>query len=60
VTGFTGVTPVWVVARADGQKVYVLTQGDGQLVTIDTGHGHGYQQSSRRHWSETLFSSIRI
>jgi len=36
VTGFTGVTPVWVVARADGQKVYVLTQGDGQLVTIDT------------------------
>ncbi len=36
VTGFTGVTPVWVVARADGQKVYVVTQGDGQLVTIDT------------------------
>ena len=36
VTGFTGVTPVWVVARQDGQKVYVLTQGDGQLVTIDT------------------------
>jgi YVTN family beta-propeller protein len=36
VTGFTGVTPVWVVARADNQKVYVLTQGDGQLVTIDT------------------------
>jgi len=36
VTGFTGVTPVWVVARGDSQKVYVLTQGDGQLVTIDT------------------------
>jgi YVTN family beta-propeller protein len=36
VTGFTGVTPVWVVARSDGQKVYVLTEGDGQLVTIDT------------------------
>jgi YVTN family beta-propeller protein len=36
VTGFTGVTPVWVVARSDSQKVYVLTQGDGQLVTIDT------------------------
>jgi hypothetical protein len=36
VTGFTGTNPVWVVARADGQKVYVLTQGDGQLVTIDT------------------------
>ena len=35
VTGFTGVTPVWVVARGDSQKVYVLTQGDGQLVTID-------------------------
>jgi YVTN family beta-propeller protein len=36
ITGFTGTTPVWVVARADSQKVYVLTQGDGQLVTIDT------------------------
>jgi YVTN family beta-propeller protein len=36
VTGFTGVTPVWVLARSDGQKVYVLTEGDGQLVTIDT------------------------
>ncbi|HZZ16039.1 MAG TPA: hypothetical protein VFE08_08780, partial [Candidatus Sulfotelmatobacter sp.] len=36
VTGFTGITPVWVVARGDSQKVYVLTQGDGQLVTIDT------------------------
>jgi YVTN family beta-propeller protein len=36
VTGFTGVTPIWVVARSDSQKVYVLTQGDGQLVTIDT------------------------
>ncbi len=36
VTGFTGITPVWLVARSDSQKVYVLTQGDGQLVTIDT------------------------
>jgi YVTN family beta-propeller protein len=36
VTGFSGTTPVWVVARGDSQKVYVLTQGDGQLVTIDT------------------------
>jgi len=36
VTGFSGVTPVWVVARGDSQKVYVLTQGDGKLVTIDT------------------------
>jgi YVTN family beta-propeller protein len=36
VSGFTGMTPIWVVARADGQKVYVVTQGDGQLVTIDT------------------------
>ena len=35
VTGFTGVTPVWVAARGDSQKVYVLTEGDGQLVTID-------------------------
>jgi YVTN family beta-propeller protein len=35
VTGFTGVAPVWAVARGDSQKVYILTQGDGQLVTID-------------------------
>jgi YVTN family beta-propeller protein len=35
VTGFSGQIPVWVVARGDSQKVYVLTQGDGQLVTID-------------------------
>jgi YVTN family beta-propeller protein len=35
VSGFDGMTPVWVVARGDSQKVYVLTQGDGQLVTID-------------------------
>jgi YVTN family beta-propeller protein len=34
--GFTGTAPVWVVARGDNQKVYVLTQGDGQLATIDT------------------------
>jgi YVTN family beta-propeller protein len=40
ITGFSGVAPVWVVARGDSQKVYVLTQGntqvEGQLVTIDT------------------------
>jgi len=36
ITGFTGTTPVWIVARSDSQKVYVLTQGNGQLVTIDT------------------------
>lgn len=36
VSGFSGNTPVWVVARGDSQKIYVLTQGDGQLVTIDT------------------------
>ncbi len=34
VPGFTGTAPVWVVARGDNQKVYVLS-GDGQLVTID-------------------------
>jgi YVTN family beta-propeller protein len=36
VTGFTGTNPVWIVARGDSQEIYVLTQGDGQLVTIDT------------------------
>jgi YVTN family beta-propeller protein len=36
VTGFSGVTPVWAVARGDSQKVYVLAQGSGQLITIDT------------------------
>jgi YVTN family beta-propeller protein len=38
--GITLATPIWVVARGDSQKVYVLTQGNtqvaGQLVTIDT------------------------
>jgi YVTN family beta-propeller protein len=36
VLNFSGLTPVWLVARGDGQKVYVLTQGDGKLITIDT------------------------
>jgi len=36
VTGFTGTSPEWVTARGDGQRVYVITQGDGQLETIDT------------------------
>lgn len=36
VTGFTGNTPVWAVARGDNQKVFVLTAGDGNLYTIDT------------------------
>lgn len=37
-----GSTPVWAVARADNQRVYVLTQGDiatqepGKLIVIDT------------------------
>lgn len=35
VTGFTGTSPVWIVARGDGQQVYVLSQGDGQLWTIN-------------------------
>jgi len=29
-------TPVWVVSRVDGNRIYVLTQGDGMLVPIDT------------------------
>jgi YVTN family beta-propeller protein len=32
-----GTTPVWAVARADNQRVYVLTQGSGTLIPIDTG-----------------------
>jgi DNA-binding beta-propeller fold protein YncE len=41
VAGFSGTTPAWVVARGDGQQVYVLTSGsvappvDSQLWTID-------------------------
>ena len=31
-----GATPVWAVARSDNQRVYVLTQGDGTLIPIDT------------------------
>jgi len=29
-------TPVWAVSRVDGKFVYVVTQGDGQLLTIST------------------------
>ena len=29
-------TPVWVVSRVDSKFVYVVTQGDGQLLTIST------------------------
>jgi YVTN family beta-propeller protein len=29
-------TPVWAVARLDGQRVYVVTQADGKLYTIRT------------------------
>jgi YVTN family beta-propeller protein len=36
VAGFSGTTPAWVVARSDSHRVYVLTQGDGQLITMDT------------------------
>jgi len=35
VGGFSGTSPVWVTARGDGQQVYVLSQGDGQLWTIN-------------------------
>jgi DNA-binding beta-propeller fold protein YncE len=31
-----GTTPVWVVARLDNQRVYVLSQGSGTLIPIDT------------------------
>jgi hypothetical protein len=31
-----GAMPVWAVARPDNQRVYVLTQGAGTLVPIDT------------------------
>ena len=38
--GVTLTNPVWVVARGDSQKVYVLTEGSataqGELLTIDT------------------------
>ncbi len=29
-------TPVWAVSRTDSRFVYVITQGDGQLLTIST------------------------
>ena len=29
-------TPAWAVSRPDGQRLYVVTQGDGQLYTINT------------------------
>lgn len=36
VIGFTYKNPAWMLATVDGQKVYIVTQGDGQLVTLDT------------------------
>jgi hypothetical protein len=36
VNGFSGTTPVWLVSRGDGRRLYVLTQGDGHLVPMDT------------------------
>jgi YVTN family beta-propeller protein len=34
--GFGWLSPVWVVARSDSQRAYVLDQGSGLLVAIDT------------------------
>jgi YVTN family beta-propeller protein len=31
-----GTTPIWAVARLDNRRVYVLTQGAGTLIPIDT------------------------
>lgn len=31
-----GVTPAWAAVRPDSQRVYVVTQGDGNLYTINT------------------------
>lgn len=33
---FGWVSPVWVVARSDSQRIYVLDEGSGLLVAIDT------------------------
>jgi YVTN family beta-propeller protein len=34
--GFGWVSPVWVVARSDSQRIYVLDQGSGLVAAIDT------------------------
>lgn len=34
--GFGWISPVWVVARSDSQRVYVLDQGSGLVAAIDT------------------------
>ena len=34
--GFGWISPVWVVARSDSQRIYVLDQGSGLLAAIDT------------------------
>jgi DNA-binding beta-propeller fold protein YncE len=31
-----GANPVWITARPDGQRVYVVSQGTGELYTINT------------------------
>ncbi|MFZ0801950.1 MAG: YncE family protein [Terriglobales bacterium] len=35
-TSFGWVSPVWVLARSDSQRAYVLDQGSGLVVAIDT------------------------
>jgi YVTN family beta-propeller protein len=34
--GFGWVSPVWVLARSDSQRIYVLDQGSGLVAAIDT------------------------
>jgi YVTN family beta-propeller protein len=34
--GFGWISPVWVVARSDSQRIYVLDKGSGLLAAIDT------------------------
>ncbi len=34
--GYTGLNASWMVPSADAQKLYIVTQGDGNLVTLDT------------------------
>jgi YVTN family beta-propeller protein len=34
--GFGWISPVWIVARSDSQRIYVLDQGSGLVAAIDT------------------------
>ena len=53
-------TPVWAVCASDGQRLYVVTQGDGQLYTIRTDTEHGASGiSTAGRWARRELRALR-